>query len=564
MKSRARETIVNCTILLLSCTTISAQTVSLSAASPAASTPGTNPSTNTSVFHAETRLVVVDVVVTDNHGQPITDLEKDNFALSEGGKLQRLQFFEAHAPAVQPKAPAKIQLPPNQYTNFPVQAPASSVNIVLFDALNTPVTDQMYARWQMVRFIKALPPGRPVALFTLGSRLHMIAGFSTSSEDLVTAAGKVRPVISAVDEEPAAAQVPPAAPSGSIGSALYDPSSAALPNMTDEMNRFLVEQEASRTGDRIQQTLDAFNHLARALSGYSGRKNLLWLSEGFPITLSPDVLDGSSLGYLRSYATVLRESAALLSSSQISVYPIDVRGVRNSDPLRLQASYNAMDEIAKQTGGEAFYSTNDLKQAMQQSIERGSVYYTLAYVPENRKWDSRYRQIKIKIDRPGVKAEYRPGYFAVPDQPKPADDAKNRMIAAIQPGVPESTMLLLRVQVLPPDAQKRAVRIDYGVYAPDLEFSDGGDGTRRAKLEFMAAAWDRDNVPAGNISQTMELELKPTDYQAVLEKGLSAHLELALKPGSYTIRLGVLDYGNQKIGTLNVPLTIAKPVSAGR
>ena len=88
------------------------------------------------------------------------------------------------------------------------------MNVVLFDTLNTPVADQMYARWQMIKFIKALPPGKPVALFTLGSSLKMIAGFTTNSDDLVAAAEKVRPAVNNVDEDPTTAQIAPPDPAG--------------------------------------------------------------------------------------------------------------------------------------------------------------------------------------------------------------------------------------------------------------------------------------------------------------------------------------------------------------
>lgn len=552
--------IVSGAILLLCCAVLSAQTSSSPAgSSPSAASPkGSTPSTPVPVFHAETRLVVVDVVVTDKHGQPVTDLKKDDFTLTEDGKPQQLKFFEAHIPETQPKTIPKIDLPPNQYTNFPLQKPASSVNVVLFDTLNTPVADQMYARWQMIQFIKALPPGKPVALFTLGSSLKMIAGFTTNSDDLIAAAEKVRPAVNPVQLEPdtsGALQGPPEPAGPPLGTSA---------EMTDELSRFYFNETAFRVGDRVQQTIDAFNQLANALSGYSGRKNLLWLSEAFPITLDPDTLNGSGarLGNLRAYSEVLKQSAALLSSSQISVYPIDVRGVKNGNALQINANYLTMDQIAKETGGKAFYSTNDLKQAMEQSIERGSIYYTVAYVPENRNWDSRYRQIKVKLARSDVKAEYRPGYFAIPDTTKPADEQHSRMVASMQPGVPISTMLLLRVQVLPPDARKNAVQIDYGVYAPDISFADSSDQTKYARIEFVAVAWDKKNASAGSASQTMELTPKPSTYQAMLDHGISAHLELALKPGTYKLRLGVLDYGSGKIGTMDVPITIPENPAA--
>ena len=508
---------------------------------------GTVAASSAPVFHADSRLVVVDVVVTDKHGQPVTDLKAEDFALTEDGKPQQIKVFEPHVPEAQPKAAPKIDLPPNQYTNFPLQKPASSVNVVLFDTLNTPVNDQMYARWQMIQFIKALPPGKPVALFTLGHSLKMIAGFTTHSEDLVAAAQKVRPAVNQLDEESVAAQL--AASTGGTNP-------GTSPDLTDALSRFYFEETAFRMDDRVQQTIVAFSQLANALAGYPGRKNLLWLSEAFPITLDPDALNGVRLGNLRGYSEVLKQSSALLSSTQISVYPIDVRGVSAGGGRRIEAAYNTMDDIAKQTGGKAFYGSNDLKESMEQSIERGSIYYTLAYVPENPNWDSGYRKIKIKLSRPDTKAEYRPGYYAIRDQQKPADEERARMIASMQLGIPVSTTLLLRVQVLPPDANKNAVQIDYGVYAPDISFTTSDDQRRHAKIEFAAVAWDKKNASAGSTSQTMDLALKPPSYQSALEHGLSAHLELELKPGAYKLRLGVLDYGSGKIGTLEVPISV--------
>jgi VWFA-related protein len=523
-------------------------------APPAGLTAESKQSNLPAIFHTETRLVVVDVVITDKHGQPVTNLKESDLTLLEDGKPQQVQLFEPHIPRAQPRQLPKVDLPPNQYTNFPIQAPSSSVNIILFDTLNTPIADQMYARWQMMEFVKALPPGKPVALFTLGHQLRMIAGFTTNSEELVAAATKVRPALPELDAEDRLA-ADTNRTSGLAGSP--NPSLSGPPGMTDLLSQFLFQEETFRTDDRVRGTLDAFTQISRAVAGYSGRKNLLWLSEGFPINLSPDALGGTTLGELRNYSSMLRESSTQLSSSQISVYPIDVRGVSLRRSTRLYAMYDTMDEIAKQTGGKAFYSTNDLKLAMQQSIERGATYYTVAYVPENRDWNSNYRHIKLKFARTGLNAEYRPGYYAVPDQQSPADVSRSRLIAAMRPGIPESTMLLLRVQVLPPDSKNSKVRIDYGVYAPDLDFTDSSDHSKHVQLEFVAAAWDKNHVAAGNGSQTINLALKPEDYEAVLQNGLSSHLELELKPGNYNLRLGVMDDGNQKIGTLDVPLRIA-------
>jgi hypothetical protein len=83
-------------------------------------------------------------------------------------------------------------------------------------------------------------------------------------------------------------------------------------------------------------------------------------------------------------------------------------------------------------------------------------------------------------------------------------------------------------------------------------------------LEFVAVAWDKDNHATGNVSETMDLSFQQEHYDSVMKNGLPAHLELGLKPGTYTLRLGVMDYGNGKIGTLDVPLSIAENTRAER
>ena len=117
-------------------------------------------------------------------------------------------------------------------------------------------------------------------------------------------------------------------------------------------------------------------------------------------------------------------------------------------------------------------------------------------------------------------------------------------------------MLLLRVQVLPPDQDHRAVRIDYAVEAQDIAFTDVSGKRKHAAIDFMAAAWDKHNQDIGHVTDKMETSIRPEVFDQVMKTGLPMHQELELKPGSYLLRLGVIDRGSQKIGTVDVPLTI--------
>jgi VWFA-related protein len=248
----------------------------------------------TVVFHADTRLVVVDVVATGHDGQPVRGLQRDAFQVIEDGKPQQLQIFEEHHPAVQPAHLPEVHLPPDEYSNFPKQVSNSAVNIVLFDILNTPMNEQLYARTQMIEFLKTLPRGERTALFILGADLRMMAGFTTSTDELVTAANHVVPNASAyLDTEADLAEVDRQAQFANSG---HSPSQGGgldrggPRSFGQAMQDFATETEAVRVGNRAQMTFEALGQLARAVSGYPGRKNLLWLSEAFPsgVLASPE------------------------------------------------------------------------------------------------------------------------------------------------------------------------------------------------------------------------------------------------------------------------------------
>jgi VWFA-related protein len=146
-----------------------------------------------------------------------------------------------------------------------------------------------------------------------------------------------------------------------------------------------------------------------------------------------------TLQSLTMLAAAVSGYAALMASAQIAVYPIDLSGVSSggagvvdiSTPAGVVTvqtgsanaelrratqrwdTHEAMTDIASDTGSEALYGSNDLKNLMAHSIERGDSYYTLAYVPENRDGNGKYRKIEVKLSQP-AKLYFRRGYYALP------------------------------------------------------------------------------------------------------------------------------------------------------
>src|SRR5450755_1474303 len=245
-------------------------------------------------FKAKARLVLVDVVVTNNRREPVPGLKREDLEDLEDGKPQPVSSFEEH----KGETPTQIKLPsmpPNVYTNFPLVQTADSVNVILLDALNTPTSDQVYVHRQMIKYVKTIPPRTRVAIFSLASRLRILQGITTDSSLLLAAintteAGPTPSPLRAstvesdadqsrIDFLPKEAQGP-ASPNQTLAQAATDPINAT--------RQFLNDTALVQTQSRVSVTLKAMQQLARYLADIPGRKNVIWLSGSFPTGIVPD------------------------------------------------------------------------------------------------------------------------------------------------------------------------------------------------------------------------------------------------------------------------------------
>src|SRR5882724_7803919 len=358
--------------------------------------------------------------------------------------------------------------------------------------------------------------------------------------------------------------------------------------------------EADRTAERVFTTLDALSALARSVSSYPGRKNLIWLSGNFPIRLRASAADlmqlnsgsfapTSGLETAPNFPAALRVATRALATARIAVYPIDVRGIQMSgvdisvgagesatfagtnNPQAFGQNLNtqsatrfeersSMKEVAEQTGGEVL-AGNDVRGSIGRAMEDGSTYYALAYTPARSDKSQEFRKIEVKLNRTGMKLAYRPGYFPS-GQPGGQPPKAHPLIVAMQPGVPASTVVPLTVIVLPPDATNKKTRITYKIDIRGIEFDDTADHKKRAVIDCIAVAFTKQGAPVGQISNTMDATLPISDYESALRSGLVVPQELELPPGQYDLRVGVMDHGSQKIGTLDAPLTVTAVAAA--
>jgi len=469
---------------------------------PLAQTSGSSQASSPFNLQMHVPLVVEDVVVTDGNSQPIHGLTAADFTVTENGKPVTPLNFEEHTAVTAAQAAEALKPPDlgmNVYTNMPTAPVSSALNILLLDALNTPATNQVRVRQQMIEYLKTLPPGQRIAIFGLGSRLYLLQDFTTDPAVLKAAinskGGKVRPsplIGDSVSGEPVE-------PLSSIATRIMPPDRLGA-DVLDSMRQFEQDTQTYQTTQRVEYTLQFLGQLARYLAALPGRKNLIWFSGSFPIYIQPDLsLAVDPFRVMANYGDDVRRTTDLLARSQVAVYPVDARGLfdnaadnasqqsanlgiptpngvnRNTPNAARYGSTNlnnvanlntnfqqqtatehlTMDQVAADTGGKAFYNTGGLKEAVESAIGIGSNYYTLSYTPPEHNWDGKFRKVEVKVNKPGARLAYRKGYYA--DDPEAEMHGKKvlpvtPMQGAMVRGGPNATELLFKVRVTPGDA----------------------------------------------------------------------------------------------------------------
>ena len=304
--------------------------------------PGDAP---TPVIRIKTRLVTVDVVVTDKWGKPVAGLHPEDFAVEENGRKQKVVVFATPEEANKPEAPMPT-LGPGIYTNRPeFRVTGGPPTVLLLDAANTAFKDQAYARLQMLKYVQDATAGRRIAIFTLTNGLHMLQDFTSDPKALQDILQHYKPQEQEMGKTPAA---PLSTLAGGDGGT-RDASAGAIA-MAQSIRGFQDEQVGYVLDRRVQTTLEAMRSLARILGGIPGRKNIIWLTAAFPFSLIPEdravsqaELDpymqgtkqvglsaraaSAAAGAERGFhADAIRDASAQLASAQVAIYPVDVRG----------------------------------------------------------------------------------------------------------------------------------------------------------------------------------------------------------------------------------------------
>ena len=541
------------------------------------SPPAQQPPTAKQTIKTQTRLITVDVVVTDSHGAPVRGLKREDFHIFEEHnreqQIARFRFIDWPASAPQNVAASSATLFTNELSSDRTVAPT----VLLMDALNTEIANQTQVRQHMLALLKTLPPTMPVAVFSLGHTLHVVQSFSTDSKVLRAAIDKTLRSIP-IEEYPQD-------DAESASNQILDLNGGQETQATQALEDFEAMTYEAQMAIRVDETTDAMIQISKYLGGLGGRKNLIWLSESFPIWIEPsgdfgtDPFAGSA-----SYKDKVRAAGEALTDARVAVYPVDAKGLsvdqlysttqnphidrqnpgagfggqlarQNTQHLDEQAT---MEDLAETTGGRACESTNDLSGCVQSALNDSATYYELAYYPDGIAWDGRFHKITVKTSQHGVKLAFRRGYFAtdlkeLASQQKPEELLKQTCMNPLP-----STSIGLTVQPIAPASPQAAgqsapqSRYLLTVSSNALSF-EPEEGSRRLNLQMAICEFDPKGktfqfFPRG-LSQLVSDDL----YKTWQGTGIRNIFDYDAKPENQRLRFAVLDVPSGEVGSVDVP-----------
>jgi VWFA-related protein len=564
-------------------------------------------------FTAATTAILVDVVVRDRKGRPVTDLSAADFEVAEDGLPQKVDTFARVSRGggigvgVAWKSPTTtIAVTGSNAPNLPEAdpAPADATTALVFDHLSSEAL-----RLAQKATLDYVPlngeSGVRVGVFATDPGIRVLQSYTTDRGLVRHAVARVMPSGTSAEEQKAdrndelivrrrelQGQVQTAV-IGAVGgsSAGLAQNASELGERENELRLVQTELNMIRSFDNLDRdhqgydTSQALLGVVRTLSYLPGRKTIVFFSQGLPVSPALSarldaVIDEANRANVTAYAVDangLRAKSGLTNTrkemeafaeermtqnttgTDRTEQPLTMAFERVEDTLKLD-SRTGLARLAEDTGGFLVEQSNDLTSAFKRIDEDNQFHYLLTYSPKNAAFDGKFRAIQVKVHRPGVQVFARKGYRAV------------RTFRAIDAGSYELPALALLDRTPLPNA--------FPVHAAGFSFPDPARpgltpvlvhvdtaslryliDPQRSTYSGQAAIIVRIRDGRGNevqkLSQQYVLSGEAKDLDAAKRGEILFYREPDLPAGIYTMETIVFDatarQGSARVATLTVP-----------
>jgi VWFA-related protein len=489
-------------------------------------------------------VVEVDVVARDKHG-PAAGLTRADLTLLDNGKPQDIAFFTVKSagalatspPAARPLSNAPL-ISPGVVSNRPglnEDAPATQT-VLLLDRVFTSQLNQIFAIQRIAKFLDLRRKRDGVGIYTLGRDVRVIQDVTDDDRLLRRAANGLK------------AQDVAKRSSDTTGMTEREADDYSQLNMLE----------------RVLALKHALQSTARHLATVPGRKNLIWISEGFPLLYCPPHLP------CFDYSPDMQEAARALNDANVALYAVDPRGlvgalgrmtgISNAEgrgpasqhvPGYLMAPVGpehieTMNLLAGLTGGDVYFNTNGIEESMLKAVEDGDVTYSLGFYPSEDSQDGKVHKLKVSVAKGGLSLRYRESYFATKTQ---SEAAERPTLDRLLRDPLDATQIGL-VAVAPPDpARPGFFNVQVAVDLRDVQLGNQ-DGRWIGAIEL---SFHVENSGAAQL-MTRNIEIPEDQFATALAKGIVINhlVEWHGKPSD--LRVVVEDKTSGAAGSLRIPL----------
>lgn len=561
---------------------------------PGAKAQPAGPAPAETVIRATAQEVLLDLVVRDGKERLVRDLKPEEIEVYEDGVRQSVRSFRFIGGSAPQESAAETRAAAERPSRNVINV-QSEVNLVsLVYTMIRPV-DRMFARQAGMEFLRSeLPPNTYVAVFSLDYRLNVLQHF-TRDRDLLrkavdrAASGQYsefrrgseaaeRDLRSYVDRSNTGALAADVARAAANSTARGPEAGMAMMML----NAMRFEQELSEADSSVR-TLLSIAGLVQAQSSLPGRKTVLYISNGLYVhpdrkeildaaisaanrsNVSVYALDAKGLQVASDAAALRGELAAAVENAQAQQRHdgyVSREQMMLGDSVRRSIQMNTqlgLSQLAEGTGGFLIANTNVLRSPMRRIVEDMATHYELAYRPASEKYDGHFRQIEVKVLRPGVRVQSRNGYFALPLFRNGVLLPHEMPLLRALSSSPLPRNFEYRAGALQFRQTKAAVQCVFVFEMPIRNVtlvSDVATRSYHTRVSFLALIKDAQGEVVDKVSRDVPFD-GPLGKMEAFRRGNFIYTEpVVLRPGRYTIETAVLDRESAKTSARKLALVL--------
>lgn len=520
-------------------------------------------------------VVNVDVYVTDKQGNPVTGLSREDFEITEDKRPVEVTNFYAvqgdrrrprttlpappagAAPSAEPPALAAEPIPEDQRLYL----------IVYLDNLFLKPFNRNKVIREVNRFLHfKLGPDDRVMLVTFNRTLRVAQPFTTDTSLVIDEMERVE-----------------------THSALAQQLSTERRMAVDRIDKARDALDAQTYADNYAKSLHndvlaslrGLKEVVGSLGGLPGRKAVLYVSEGLPMTAGEDLFALIDSRFGKTASTQLmanryrvrrdfNELVAKANSNRVTFYTVDAAGNQSHQSLsaeygRSDASFIEVDftddinrretlmVMAEGTGGRATLGTNNFTAGLEQMAADFDSYYSLGYVPAHQ-GDGRYHSIEVKVKRRGLQVRHRDGYRDKTLESRVSDGTLAALLygAAVNPLEVSVSLGTPR----PSDRQGRwLVPIEVRIPLARIALLPRGE-ERQGLLRVSVAVLDADGDTSIPAQEPFPISVPEAEMGLARDRFYTYTAELLMRKGSHQLAIGVVDEIGGESSFLREPVRV--------